>query len=428
MTAKRLPNYDKSPSADVPGHRCAIGWDAIAARLGEAISGTCAVVAIECYPGVDEAEIVAELVRRLRPVLVVSTSMVMLPPDEIERLVAPFLGGDDPVFGFMSNLRLDVFFDAARLAELRRRVESCAAGLVLVAGIGATLAVSRPDVVIYADLARWEAQKRFRRGETGNLGADNCHESASLKYKRAYFVDWRVADRFKKPLLESADFFLDTNDRAAPKLADGDAVREGLRRAARWPFRVVPFFDPAPWGGQWMKAVCDLDRSVPNFGWCFDCVPEENSLLLNFSGVTFELPASDLVFYQPRQLLGGAVQARFCDEFPLRFDFLDTMGGGNLSFQIHPLTEYIREHFGMAYTQDESYYLLDAGPDATVYLGLKEGIDREAMARDLRRAQQGGFEFPADSYANRFPAKKHDHFLIPSGTCHCSARTAWCWK
>ncbi len=420
MTEGRSPNYDKSPSVDVPRHRCAAGLDAIAARLKKSISGTRTVIAIECYPGINENEIAAELVRRLRPELAIKTAEALLPPAAIERLVAPFLGGDDPVFGFITNLRLEAFFDAERLAELRHRIDSVSAGLTLVVGIGATLAVSRPDVVIYADLARWEAQKRFRRGETGNLGADNRHESASLKYKRAYFVDWRVADRFKKPLLESCDFFLDTNDRAAPKLADGDAVRKGLCHAAQRPFRAVPFFDPAPWGGQWMKEVCDLDRSVQNFGWCFDCVPEENSLLLNFAGVNFELPASDLVFHQPRQLLGEAVHARFGDEFPIRFDFLDTMGGGNLSFQVHPLTEYIREHFGMTYTQDESYYLLDAGPDAAIYLGLKEGIDPAAMARDLHCARKGECQFPSDHYVNRWAAKKHDHFLIPAGTCHCS--------
>jgi mannose-6-phosphate isomerase class I len=42
------------------------------------------------------------------------------------------------------------------------------------------------------------------------------------------------------------------------------------------------------------------------------------------------------------------------------------------------------------------------------------------MARDLRTAQTGGAPFPAEQYANRFPAKKHDHFLIPAGTVHCS--------
>ncbi|MDE8698263.1 hypothetical protein PZH42_30435, partial [Bacteroides cellulosilyticus] len=46
------------------------------------------------------------------------------------------------------------------------------------------------------------------------------------------------------------------------------------------PFRVVPFFDPAPWGGQWMKEVCGLNPEKENYGWCFDCVPEENSLYL----------------------------------------------------------------------------------------------------------------------------------------------------
>jgi mannose-6-phosphate isomerase class I len=169
-----------------------------------------------------------------------------------------------------------------------------------------------------------------------------------------------------------------------------------------------------------MKEVCDLDRSAPNFGWCFDCVPEENSLLLGFGEVHFEIPSLDLVFDQPRALLGEEVHARFGDEFPIRFDLLDTTGGGNLSLQVHPLTEYIQHHFGMHYTQDESYYMLDTGPGATVYLGLRDRVNAAAMAADLERAQTGGPAFAASQYANQWPAKKHDHFLIPAGTIHCS--------
>jgi mannose-6-phosphate isomerase class I len=112
-----------------------------------------------------------------------------------------------------------------------------------------------------------------------------------------------------------------------------------------------------------MRRVCDLDDESPNYAWCFDCVPEENSLRFAFGNIVIEVPAIDLVFQHPRELLGDAVHARFGTEFPIRFDFLDTMEGGNLSLQIHPLTEYIQKQFGVPYTQDESYYLLDAAPD-----------------------------------------------------------------
>jgi mannose-6-phosphate isomerase class I len=329
------------------------------------------------------------------------------------------LGGDDPVFGFLSGLTLPQFFDDDRLATGRAAVERVQSGLVLVAGCGARL-IAPGDLLVFADLARWEAQGRFRRNEASNLGVENRMLAAGLQYKRAFFIDWRVCDRWKRPLMSRWDFVLDTNNRLEPKLAEGAAVRRGLREAVRRPFRVVPFFDPAPWGGQWMKEYCGLDRAPKNYGWCFDCVPEENSLLLGFGGLRVELPSINLVFDQPRALLGEKVHARFGDEFPIRFDFLDTMGGGNLSFQVHPLTEYVQQNFGMHYTQDESYYLLEAGPGATVYLGLKEGTDRAAMLRDLEIAQRAGTPFPADHYANRWPAKRHDHFLIPAGTVHCS--------
>jgi mannose-6-phosphate isomerase class I len=419
-------NYDRFPFVAVPDgeDRCVQGWDAIAARLRRELElkrNDKSVLVVECYAGVNEAQLLAELQARLLPVLAVRASEAMLPPEQIDRLVAPFLGGDDPVFGWLSGLTLPQFFHPAGVEALRRRIAGVTSGLVLAVGCGASM-VADADLLVYADLARWEAQNRFRRDEASNLGVVNPALAAGLQYKRAFFVDWRVCDRWKRPLIADWDFVLDSNDPRQPKMAEGEAVRRGLRHAVTRPFRVVPFFDPAPWGGQWMKEVCDLDRSVVNYGWCFDCVPEENSLLLGFGDLKLEIPSLDLVFHQPRALLGDAVHARFGDEFPIRFDFLDTMGGGNLSFQVHPLTEYIQQTFGMHYTQDESYYILDAADDGCVYLGLRENIRPADMIRDLEAAQSGGPPFDADAYANRWPAQKHDHFLIPAGTVHCSGR------
>lgn len=415
-------SYDKEPIVEVPGgsSACVSGWDAIAERLRIAAGGPGRpVLTIECYPGVDEELVLKELDRRLGPALTVAAGRALRAPEEIERLVAPFLGGDDPVFGFLTGLDLPQFFDPVKVGQLRQQVQECRTGLVLIVGCGARV-IDPGTVLVYADLARWEAQQRFRRKTAGNLGAQNSGLTASLKYKRAFFVDWRVCDRWKRPLISQWDFLLDTHQPREPKLVEGEAVRRGLTHTAKRPFRVVPFFDPAPWGGQWMKQFCQLDAGAPNYGWCFDCVPEENSLLLGFGGRRVELPSLDLVLSHPRALLGEKVHARFGEEFPIRFDFLDTMGGGNLSFQVHPLTGYIQRHFGMHYTQDESYYLLDAGPEATVYLGLKDGVDPQAMLRDLQAAQTGGPPFPAERHANQWPAKKHDHFLIPAGTVHCS--------
>lgn len=424
MARMRTTGYDKYPCVDVPSSDGLSwsGWNAVAQQLSVALGKVASqkrILVVECYTGVDENAVIRELGSRLAPALTLDVRAAMLPPDAVDRLVAPFLGGNDPVFGYLTNLTLPQFFDPAAVQAMKEKVAAVRDGLVLIAGTGARL-IAEGDVFVYADLARWEAQLRYRRNESSNLGVTNATASAGVQYKRAFFVDWRVCDRWKRPLMAQWDYVLDTHVADEPKLADGDAVRRGLRHAATRPFRVVPLFDPAPWGGQWMKDVCGLDRTVKNFGWCFDCVPEENSLLLGIGDAVIELPSIDLVFDQPRKLLGDAVHGRFGDEFPIRFDFLDTMDGGNLSFQVHPLTEYIQQQFGMHYTQDESYYMLDAGPDATVYLGLKEGIDRDAMATDLRKAQEGGSIFDAEKYANRWPAKKHDHFLIPAGTVHCS--------
>ena len=424
----RASNYDKTPTVAVPTaylDACWSGWAALLAALGTALATKPAtVLAVECYPGVHDDDLRSRLAAALTPARTLDTKDCFKGPAEIDALVAPDLGGDDPVFGRLSRLHLGQFLDAGKLAAAQASIARTA-GLVLVVGPAAALVAPESAVLVFADLPRWEGQLRQRRGEVDNLGVRNRGLKASLQYKRAFFIDWRVADRLKRATMARWDFLLDTTTPATPKLITGAAHLAGLAAAAARPFRVVPFFDPGPWGGQWMKEVCALPEGPPNYAWCFDCVPEENSLLLEFAaGYRVEIPASNLVFHQPVALLGEAVYGRFGAEFPIRFDFLDTIQGGNLSFQVHPTTEYAREHFGLGYTQDESYYLLDAVPGAEVYLGCKNGTAGAAMIADLAAAQRGGKSFDDARYAARFPARKHDHFLIPAGTLHCSGAGA----
>ncbi|HYK47410.1 MAG TPA: class I mannose-6-phosphate isomerase, partial [Parafilimonas sp.] len=311
------------------------------------------------------------------------------------------------------------FFDGLTIDSIQQEVNE-AANTVIIIGQGASLIAPAADFLLYADMPRWEIQLRFRRNEIKNLGADNYDAEFSYQYKRSFFVDWRACDRHKKELMASWDYVLDTTIAGTPKMISASVFSEALKTTVSRPFRVVPFFDPGPWGGQWLKEVCDLDRDQQNFAWGFDCVPEENSLLFDFDDVLFETPAINLVFAQPKKLLGKKVYEAFGAEFPIRFDFLDTIDGGNLSLQVHPLKEYIREKFGMAYTQDESYYILDARENAFVYLGLKEHIVPEKMLHELQAVQEDGGDFDAEKYVEKWLIKKHDHILIPAGTVHCS--------
>ena len=410
--------YDRFPKTTIKNHRAFHGYDAIYQELNKKINNRCVVV-FDYYPGVDEEE-VYELIKRFNFSLEINMHDIFKDGKTMTEQMKYNLT-DDRVFGKMYYGNLLDFMDEEKLQRAKDKVNECKDS-VIIYGVGAGL-ITHGDIYVYFDMARWEIQLRYRKGMP-NYNATNYDEDILKKYKRGYFIEWRIADKHKAERFESFDYVVDTNASNDPKMISKDTFIESLKRLAQKPFRTVPYFDPGVWGGQWMKEVCNLDTNQSNYAWSFDGVPEENSILFDYDGVTFELPAMDLVLYQPKELLGEQVYSRFGAEFPIRFDFLDTMEGQNLSLQVHPLTEYIKKNFGMSYTQDESYYILDAKEDAHVYLGLKEGIDKEEMIRDLESAQRKEIVFDADKYINKFPAKKHDHFLIPAGTCHCSGKNA----
>lgn len=417
-------NYDKRPFVPVLGfeNACWSGWENIAAQIKKhcsSITKQKLIIIAECYLGINNDELISWISLALSTNKVWLAANVMKPAEEIDSMVGPDVT-DDEVFGYLTRLDIKDFFDNEKLFSARNAIEETEEGIILVYGTGASL-MAEADILIYADMPRGEGQLRFRRNEVSNLGVENRTQKASLQYKRAFFVDWRVCDKLKKTLMNKWDYVLDTVTAGKPKMATGEAVQGALSQVVTQPFRVVPFFDPGPWGGQWMKEVFNLDQSEINYAWCFDCVPEENSLLLRFGNIDFETPSINLVFFKPLELLGQPVYEHFGAEFPIRFDFLDTVDGGNLSLQVHPTTEYIREKFGMHYTQEESYYMLEAMDDACVYLGFKEDIEPHLMIKELHEAKKIG-EFNAEKYVEKWPVKKHDHILIPPGTIHCSGR------
>jgi len=412
-------NYDLAPTFQVSG-KVFSGWDLIMEELNRRILNSHNnryILIVECYQGVHHDEI-QNAFQHLNAKTLIESGQAFYSEEKIREITFPDVT-DDAVFGYMTSLTFHDLIDPVKVDQLRSEINA-ATGLVVVYGHGASLIADSYDCLVYVDMARWEIQQRQRNHEINNLGIRNSDEAPGIQYKRGFFVDWRICDRLKQQLFEKADYWLDTNHQDEPKMMRATEMLKGLDEISQSPFRVVPYFDPGPWGGQWMKQVFGLDKSKSNYAWSFDGVPEENSLLFDVDGVTFEIPAINLVFYKSTELLGKPVEDRFGKEFPIRFDLLDTMEGGNLSFQVHPSASYIKEKFGMGYTQDESYYMLDAKPGAVVFLGLKTGSNTSEMIDALKTAQETGCEFDAGKYVNKFPARKHDHFLIPNGTVHCS--------
>ena len=315
-------------SVTAPEGSAVSGQANICSRIQNVLKPGKTVLVAETYPGVDQ-DALLELLSPLHPALMLHSDALAIAPEALDALIQRELT-DDPVFGIMTTYNLEDFFPQEKLASAQKQIDAIPSGQVLVYGVGASL-VYPADLLLYADITRWEIQLRYRKGMP-NWRTVREGLPQREKYKRGYFAEWRWADRVKEKLLPKLDFYLDMTSADVFSMALGDAYREALRQTARQPFRLVPYFDPGVWGGDWMKRNFDLPENGSNYAWSFDGVPEENSLLLDFGGTLVQTPALNLVLSQPKELLGDRVHARFGKEFPIRFDFLDTINHGSVIF------------------------------------------------------------------------------------------------
>lgn len=411
----KRPTHDIYPSFPLVDGTIKLGYDSLVDAIAKE-----KVVLLDGYIGVDWNEISTALIKKLKnknlSIHTINIQNCLKDESEINRLIEPFLGDDSSIFGNKTTLTIKDYFDAKKIADLSISLDS---DITLIYGTGASQA-NIDGFLVYFDLPKNELQFRMRAGSLTNFGSKTIKDPKQM-YKHFYFVDWVVLNKEKKRLLPKISIIVDQQRPFSPTLTTGAALRLSLAKMSKSYFRVRPWFEPGVWGGHWMKErFSGLNPDVPNYAWSFEMIVPENGLIFENNGKLLEVSFDMLMFQESENILGKAAK-RFQDEFPIRFDFLDTFDGGNLSVQCHPKPDYIKKEFGENFTQDETYYILDAANDANVYLGFQENIDPDEFRRALEHSYKTKEVLDVEKYVQKLPAKKHDLFLIPHGTVHCSS-------
>ncbi len=331
-------------------------------------------------------------------------------PDILARTSSAVLDGD-PDFETIPEGDLTVCFDAMPNVPRPKR------GVFVVYGPGAALLDH--DVLWYADLPKRFAEAATIAGEVTNLGQRDGEGPASTR--RLFYVDWPLLDKHRDGIAADVDRWLDTQgDAAIPASLDGEGLRRTLSALAAQPFRTMPNFNTTSWGGHWAQRELEMNLDARNTALGYELIAPESGILVGALENFVEIPLQLLVALHPRQVMGEQVQQAFGTSFPIRFDYLDTVDGGNLSVHCHPQERYMREVFGWPYTQHETYYLMVGGENRKVFLGLRGDVDVELFEKEAQEAHRHATPFDIERHVQVFPAEPHQLFLVPAGTPHGS--------
>ena len=174
-------SYDIYPSFELSKGEICQGFKSLAKEIA-----THKHICIDGYLGVDWGFFINQLTLALEEIQVNSISFSTLGAfksvEDIDNLIALYLGENDPVFGKLYPGELSEFINFDKLNQIQPDANS----LSILYGTGATLS-DWNATLMYVDVPKNEIQFRSRAEGVYNLGADYI-EPPKKQYKRMFYV------------------------------------------------------------------------------------------------------------------------------------------------------------------------------------------------------------------------------------------------
>lgn len=286
---------------------------------------------------------------------------------------------DDPDFESLASVALEDLFEQPVQAE------PSGPSVTVIFGPGAAL--SDHDLLWYFDQPKRCAEAAVATGSARNLGQRDVSDTSTTR--RLFYVDWPILDRHRETIAPAVSLWIDGQDARRPSALEARTLAATAAALVHQPFRTRPIFNTTPWGGHWGQRQLGVGTDQPNTAVGYELIaPESGVLIGDRADLTVEIPFQLLVSLCPTELLGEEVHDRFGTSFPIRFDYLDTVDGGDLSVHCHPQAGFMREIFGWPYTQHDSYYVMVAGNGGNIFLGLRDDADIDAFHAEAARASR----------------------------------------
>ena len=368
------------------------------------------------------------------PVAELSTDDLWLDEDRLDKALLPYLPKDretDPVllYGRLYKSGMEGLMDADRIAEAEEKMRSfrqSGSGILLLTGNGALISRFRPlsDLRAYIDMTQKRTILNIRAGRCGNLGFKK-RGTYNEMIRHSYYVDFEVSFPIRGEVFKEgiADFYLTGDHPDGIQMISNKNLKELFSRMVTYPLRCRPVYIEGVWGGYYVHHLRNLPPEMKNCAWVFDLIPMEVSIVADLGSLQMEFPFYFFVQMTGPQLMGEKAAEKFHGYFPVRFNYDDTYhSSGNMSIQVHPTGDYVRENNGELGRQDESYYIVVAGQEAKTYCGFTEDADVDAFIANAKRSEREKIGFDHDAFVASYPSKPGMQFMIPAGTIHASGR------